>query len=140
MSDNNKFFSFFKKKEDKKFIFDESYFDLKITGGKLQSELITIEGVAAQGIVNINGQVGIRWTYSAFGFIFRIATTLLNWTLWAIHINQAPMTLDVDSWSKPLQYLKVGTMKECPNQWRLDQFTWTQQYRRKLMGSWRMRR
>lgn len=49
----NDFFSFFngpsKKKETKKIIFDENYFNLNVTGGKLHSEKIIIEAVAIAG-------------------------------------------------------------------------------------------
>lgn len=49
----NDFFSFFngpsKKKETKKIIFDENYFNLNVTGGKLHSEKIIIEAIAITG-------------------------------------------------------------------------------------------
>lgn len=54
MSDKkNDFFSFFngtsKKKETKKIIFDENYFNLNVIGGKLHSEKIIIEAIAIVG-------------------------------------------------------------------------------------------
>lgn len=46
MSDKNNFFStIFKKKEEKKIIFDENYFDIKIAGGNVHSEKIIIEAI-----------------------------------------------------------------------------------------------
>lgn len=55
MSDKaNNFFSFFngpqKKKETKKIIFDENYFNLQITGGKKHSDKIIIEAISIVGM------------------------------------------------------------------------------------------
>lgn len=54
----NDFFSFFngtsKKKETKKIIFDENYFNLNVIGGKLHSEKIIIEAIAIVGKSTLN--------------------------------------------------------------------------------------
>ena len=42
MSDNI-FTKIFKKKDEKKFVFDESYFNVSILGGKLHTESIKVE-------------------------------------------------------------------------------------------------
>lgn len=50
MADRNNFFSIFqKKKDEKKVPFDENYFHINVSGGKLHSEKITIEAVSVQG-------------------------------------------------------------------------------------------
>lgn len=60
MTDNKKdFFSIFKKKEEKKIIFDENYFDINIIGGKIHSDKIIIEAISKYG--NIYYFYFIRW-------------------------------------------------------------------------------
>lgn len=50
MTDNKKdFFSIFKKKEEKKIIFDENYFEINIIGGKIHSDKIIIEAISKYG-------------------------------------------------------------------------------------------
>lgn len=47
MSDNI-FTKIFKKKDEKKFVFDESYFNVSILGGKLHTECIKVEATIVQ--------------------------------------------------------------------------------------------
>lgn len=53
----NDFFSFFngsqKRKETKKIIFDENFFNLQVNGGKIHSDKIVIEAISIVGNFNL---------------------------------------------------------------------------------------